>query len=214
MPNTPPTPPRPIHIVVGFDFSPLSQLSLREAAAVASQSGSAVLHIAHIIELHRLKVAHQRGQEIESDIAFEIEPAVEEALREAGAGDGVRVFTHVLPGHASTELLNLADEVEADLIVVGTHGRRAIGRVLVGSVADKVMRHASCPVLVMRPRRYQSLGGQVPEPPCPACVEARTKSGGAEWWCSAHQRPWVPPHRYSYKGGTLESFHADGTPFW
>src|SRR5438105_11382148 len=53
-------------------------------------------------------------------------------------------------GDAAAEIIRVARELPADLIVMGTHGRTGIGRLLMGSVAEHVMRHAPCPVLTVR----------------------------------------------------------------
>jgi len=54
-------------------------------------------------------------------------------------------------GKASTEIVKVAREWAADMIVIGSHGRGGVTRLLVGSVAEAVVRHAPCPVLVVRP---------------------------------------------------------------
>ena len=134
----------------------------------------------------------------------------EQALRAQRDPIQVNVFHHVIEAPPARAILEVAEEVGADLILVGTHGRTGISRALLGSVAEKVVREAGCPVLVMRPRRPEDAALQ-PEPPCAACTAARERSGGAEPWCGVHGRPWRPPHRYTYRGGALEPFHADGS---
>lgn len=62
----------------------------------------------------------------------------------------IRVAHELLRGDPASEIVRLADEAKADLIVMGTHGRRGITRFLMGSVAEGVMRHAPCPVLTVR----------------------------------------------------------------
>jgi nucleotide-binding universal stress UspA family protein len=57
---------------------------------------------------------------------------------------------HLLQGHPADEIVRLASGHMVDLIVVGTHGRTGLTRVLVGSVAESIMRHAKCPVLVVK----------------------------------------------------------------
>ena len=57
---------------------------------------------------------------------------------------------HVCAGEAGHEITNLARELDADIIVVGTHGRSGLGRVLLGSIATNVTKHAPCSVLIVR----------------------------------------------------------------
>ena len=64
---------------------------------------------------------------------------------------GVEAKGQVLIGYAAEEILNRAREEKADLIVMGTHGRKGIDRILFGSVAEKVVKNADMPVLTVRP---------------------------------------------------------------
>jgi nucleotide-binding universal stress UspA family protein len=77
--------------------------------------------------------------------------ALKDHLRELHpTGPGVRVETYLREGDPAEEILRLADDVGADLIVIGTHGRRGLARAVLGSVAESVMRRARCPVLTVR----------------------------------------------------------------
>ena len=64
---------------------------------------------------------------------------------------GVSVESRVVSGYAAEEIVNVAEEVGADMIVLGTHGRKGIDKILFGSVAEKVIKTAKVPVLSMRP---------------------------------------------------------------
>jgi nucleotide-binding universal stress UspA family protein len=184
-------------IVVGFDGSPLSQLAVREAAALAAERPDTDIHVLAVVD------------EIREGYAVTLAEAAGAALRGFGAGEGPRVFPHALTGEPAREIVRMADAVEADLIIVGTHGRRGLKRLLVGSVAEHVMRRARCPVLVMRPRHYDEQPELVPEPPCPDCVEVRERTNGATWWCEVHAQPREPAHRYSYQSGDVSPYHPD-----
>lgn len=65
---------------------------------------------------------------------------------------GIEAKGQVLIGYAAEEILNRAREENVDLIVMGTHGRKGIDRILFGSVAEKVVKNADMPVLTIRPR--------------------------------------------------------------
>ncbi len=76
------------------------------------------------------------------------------ALKAEFESKGVRsVRTAILEGHAGTAIVDAAAAEQADVVVMATHGRGGIGRALLGSVADHVVRHAPCPVLLVRPPR-------------------------------------------------------------
>jgi len=88
-----------------------------------------------------------------ADVAARISQAAQEALDKAVAalgGRGVPVDGILRDGAAADEILRLADEIDADLIVIGSHGRRGIAKALLGSVAESVVRHAHRPVVTIR----------------------------------------------------------------
>jgi hypothetical protein len=104
-------------------------------------------------------------------------------------------------------------DVEADLVVVGTHGRRGLTRLMLGSVAEGTVRLAPCPVLVVRPKAVPAAVPTI-QPPCPRCVEARTASGGKQFWCEQHSERHGQRHTYhqgdrvSADGGMPLVFHG------
>ena len=63
------------------------------------------------------------------------------------------VRTAIIEGHAGTAIVDAAIAEHADVIVMATHGRGGLGRAFLGSVADHVVRHSPCPVLLVRPPR-------------------------------------------------------------
>jgi nucleotide-binding universal stress UspA family protein len=72
------------------------------------------------------------------------------ALIEEIAHGGVHVTAHCREGLPFEELMSLASEQSVDLIVLGTHGHTGLSHILLGSVAEKVVRHARCPVMTVR----------------------------------------------------------------
>ena len=73
------------------------------------------------------------------------------SLSASGREKGVKVETMVAEGDVHNEIIRAAEEKKADLIIMGTHGRRGLNRLLLGSVAESVTRRAHCPVLLIRP---------------------------------------------------------------
>jgi nucleotide-binding universal stress UspA family protein len=94
------------------------------------------------------------------------------------------ILGHLTYGAPARGILGLAAELRADVIVVGTHGKRTIERWMLGSVSEQVVRKASCAVLVARPKRYPTEPSV--EPPCPDCVVVRKASRGQQLWCVRH----------------------------
>jgi nucleotide-binding universal stress UspA family protein len=115
--------------------------------------------------------------------------------RPDGPRGTVRVLAHLRSHEPAHQIAQLASDLEVDLVVVGTHGRGAVARFFMGSVAERVARLAPCPVLVFRPKGAPP-EYPVIEPPCPDCVEARTLSGGREYWCLQHRRRQGQRHAY------------------
>ena len=108
-----------------------------------------------------------------------------------------KVVTHVRVDAKAQEIAQLASDLEAELVVIGTHGRRGMSRVLMGSVAEACVRLAPCPVLVVRPKRPTPLVPVI-EPPCPACVNARLETKGATLWCEQHRERHGRRHTYNF----------------
>lgn len=86
-----------------------------------------------------------------SDVIRKEAAHVLEKVRARAARDGVAIQVEIREGHPADEIVRAA--TQKDLIVIATHGRRGLTRMLLGSVAETVIRHAACPVLVVRHAR-------------------------------------------------------------
>ena len=197
-------------VVVGCDFSPLSQYAVTMAAAIAAPVPGATIEALYVSPPGGHRLSYQQRTCVTDEIRAQLMDFIEAGVRAAGV-TSIKVHAHVYPGDPATEILRLAEDVGADLIVVGTHGRVGVKRLVMGSVAEQVTREARCPVLVMRRRNYQEHPELVPEPACADCVAVREQTSGATRWCAVHERPWVPAHRYAYRDGVLHPYHADGS---
>lgn len=139
-------------IVVPVDFSEHARGALAQARELAASFGAA------------LRVLHVFGRPIHPEIyigGMPLEtpefPAVEGSLREAletfvreGSGPAVETSVHVTEGRAVAGILDFAQDADADLIVIATHGLTGLAHVLLGSVTEKVVRRAPCPVLTVK----------------------------------------------------------------
>jgi nucleotide-binding universal stress UspA family protein len=148
---------RPGVVLVPTDFSQTARHALEVAQQVATSMGPARLVLAHAyyvpVEIEVL-IATERGGDgglldRMSDAAAEELERILENLQEAG------VSVEYAARHGSPEQVieELAKEFNADLIVMGTHGRSGLRRALMGSVAEHVVRTAECPVLTVRPTK-------------------------------------------------------------
>jgi nucleotide-binding universal stress UspA family protein len=114
-----------------------------EHAAALARHHDAVLHGFYVVDTSTI-----RGLAKENGIDETLEAEGEEALDhiEEIAGDGVRVERSIVQGSPSSEIVDYADKIGADLIVMGTKGRGGVDRMLLGSVAERVVRMANVPV--------------------------------------------------------------------
>jgi nucleotide-binding universal stress UspA family protein len=142
-------------ILVATDFSNYSKEALDYASHLA-KALKADLFLLHIFETPvysgigvspgvRPKV-RQWIKELKAEEAKRLE-----TLAKATERQGVTVHPLFREGIPFLEILEAAQELPADLIVLGTHGRTGLGHVLMGSVAERVVRNAPCPVLTVRP---------------------------------------------------------------
>jgi len=139
----------PIHTILHpTDFSERSEPALRLAGALSRDYG------AHLIVLHVAVppplLAYGEGYVPPETDAHLVE--CREQLRQLSLPDtgGIRAERRLLEGDPATEIVREARDIHADLIVMGTHGRTGLARLLMGSVAEQVVRQAPCPVLTMK----------------------------------------------------------------
>ncbi|MGK3994313.1 universal stress protein [Sorangium sp. So ce1024] len=193
-------------IVVGVDFSELSNRALDQALESACSRENAEVHAIYVEPESWVGVGLMRAPAVATrpDVALQqLQQRASERVRALGSRlDGKRlkrVVVHFRRGAAAEHIAQLAADLDADLVVVGSHGHRGLERLLLGSVAERVARLARCPVWIVRPKDHAT-AGRVPEiePPCPECVKHRQETGGAALWCARHAEHHIRPHRYSY----------------
>jgi nucleotide-binding universal stress UspA family protein len=152
----------PTKILLATDGSREAELAARTAADLGEKTGSE-LHLVHVFGIAPVgppvypEATDLQGVEREAEVeerqriseqrAREVLEAEVGKVRSAG---GMVAQGHLIEGRVAPEVVALAEEIGAGLIVMGSKGRGGIRRALMGSVSDSVMRHAHCPVLVMR----------------------------------------------------------------
>jgi nucleotide-binding universal stress UspA family protein len=199
-------PNKPYVIVVGVDFSESGDIALETAFRLADERYPAELHAVNVMPAY-VPTTDPEGQVWSAgmvpslgDTSTRLRSHVEQKLLEHQAS-GVRraparVVTHVRSDAPAHEVAQLAADLEADLVVVGTHGRRGISRLLLGSTAEATVRLAPCPVLVARAKHKPEVSEPTIEPPCPRCLETRAATNGAEMWCEQHRERHGQRHTY------------------
>ncbi len=143
-------------VLLATDGSPESARAARMAVELTNSLGS---------ELHVVHVALVPGVHVEPESVI-YDPDFYERMRERGQSDarerldeqvakvkeagGTVAGAHARVGRPDAEIVHLAEELDADLVVLGSRGLGPLRRALMGSVSDSVVRHAHCPVLVIR----------------------------------------------------------------
>ena len=140
----------PTRIVVATDGSSEAQLALTTAADLANSTDSE-LHVLHVGEVplvyHPERYAYRSQYEEHEKEAQQILEAEVERIDGAGA---TVAQAHLRMGRADEEIVELAQSIDAGLIVMGSRGQGRLRRALVGSVSESVVRHAHCPVTIVR----------------------------------------------------------------
>ena len=190
--STTPT-PTTLSMVVGLDFTDADGPAFDQAARIAQRVRGSELHLVHVFhtepsaERSRELVDHRR-------LYVNEKVAIATSLR------GITIGIHLRAGKPVREIVQLATEVHADIIVVGSHKGPHLKQWIVGSTAEKLIAGAPCPVFVASPTPpVPEKHEPMIEPPCPQCVQARKASGGATWWCERHQHLASGAHTYSYQ---------------
>lgn len=169
---------RPVQVVVAYDLSPSGEVALQRAIEVVARAPQHVLHVITVLDAHRglHKVTYDSAEAMQQTLRDH----VGSAFNNRPTAAEVQFFIHCRIGKPVDEILNLAREVGADLVFVGSHNKPSIERMLLGSVSEQIVRQAGCPVMVARPKTYESVDLMK-----------------VVLYDHPH-KDYVPPHRYSY----------------
>jgi nucleotide-binding universal stress UspA family protein len=169
------------HVVVAYDFSDSSKVALERAIDLACRAPEHVLHVVAVID-------HDQDYHFAEQVQQQLLDQLRETFAQRSTSGEVHFFVHARIGSAAEEILDLASEIGADMIVIGSHGRTGMRRVLLGSVSETVVRRARCAVIVARAKGYPSVELEhIVDAPHPA----------------GHRRP--TPHRYSYSSSMVQT---------
>ena len=190
------TPSQPYIILAALALDETGELALREAARIAQQRPGSELHLVHVVLEEAPAASAMALVSLEQRLAAAptlIRNYVEQVWTETPA----KVVAHLRAGQPSRSILQAAVDINADIVVVGTHRRAGIKKLMLGSVAEQVLQHAHCPVLIALPKDYagKSLSDTI-QPPCPDCLEQRKATQGETYWCERHSRSYQKPHVY------------------
>jgi nucleotide-binding universal stress UspA family protein len=178
-------------ILVGVSYDDTGENALRMAFDMARWRPTTV-HVAHVLPesafANRLTSVGDHAQQLAAhprQLADFVRPFIAEPAPE--------VVVHVRVGDPVTALLQLALDQDAELLVVGTHGRRGLERFALGSVAQALVNAKRLPVVVAAPRAFGGMQAtELPTPECADCVALRKATHDRELWCKQHARAHVP----------------------
>ena len=140
-----------MRILVGSDLSSVSDVAIRQGAALL-KAKSDELALCHVLPAPQLRTLFPQEHERDLAALLELQPRFTAALQAQAervfGSKSVPFSVFVEHGSDYSELVRRAEQWQADLLVVGSHGRAGLSRLLVSGVADRVVRHATCPVLV------------------------------------------------------------------
>lgn len=190
------TPSQPYIILAALALDETGVCALREAARIAQQRPGSELHLVHVVLEEAPASSALELVSLEQRLAAapaQIKNYVEQVWSETPS----KVTAHLRAGQPSRSILQTAVDINADIIVVGTHRRAGIKKLMLGSVAEQVLDHAHCPVLIALPKDYSGKSpSDMIQPPCPECLQLRKATHGESYWCERHSRSYLKPHVY------------------
>ena len=144
-------------IMVATDFSPHSEVAINYATEFSKTFGAEILLASIVEEPSLMAELPPMGEAyFPPNLAEMQQQSAEKALQRKIEEHGLsNARTIVTVGTPFVEIVRIAREEEVDLLIIGTHGRGAIAHMLLGSVAEKIVRKAPCPVLTVRSGEHE-----------------------------------------------------------
>src|ERR1041384_6892380 len=151
-------------ILLPTDFSGCANFALPYAASIARAAAATIICV-QVVEPVVPAVGYTGLAEPMpiADISDQLEDSAERQLpklAECEECSGLKIEAVIVHGDAAAEIVRVAAEREVDLIVISSHGRTGLGRMIFGSTAEAVVRHAKCPVLVVKPPADEEENGE------------------------------------------------------
>jgi len=137
-------------VLIATDFSEASDKALRHALAIARHYG-AKLYLVHVVSSLGFTLVGPEAVNLATQIVSRDASELENRLVQSGALAGLRHEVIVTQGNVWDQLGKIIGDEQVDLVVIGTHARRGLGKLLLGSVAEHIFRHAGCLVLTVGP---------------------------------------------------------------
>jgi nucleotide-binding universal stress UspA family protein len=187
--------PRPYKILIAYAFEPTADVALQIGLNLAAGNPAAELHVVHAVAVPAALASEALPETVDrlEQARLLLRERVEAAWRQHG---GKQIIAHVRPGDPDAVVIQAAIDIDADLLVVGSHRHSGIRKLVLGSVAERLCHNAHCPVLLAVPKDFGGTATPTIEAPCPDCLSTRKQSANARFWCERHSRPYLEPHIY------------------
>jgi nucleotide-binding universal stress UspA family protein len=190
--------PQPYKILIAVAFDPTAEPALHEGMSLAAGHPGAELHVVHVASdpgpIGATRTLLPTTADAPEDPAETLRRRIELIWQKTGE---LRVIAHIRSGDPAQMILQAAIDIGADIIVVGSHRRAGLKKLVLGSVAEQVLHAAHCPVLIVVTKDY---AGTVESPRvaplCPECVAVRRATANASFWCERHSKTYLQPHIY------------------
>jgi nucleotide-binding universal stress UspA family protein len=179
-------------VLVGYDLSETGGYVFEQSVHLARRVPNSVIHFLHVTK-------GDTSQARIRQLGGELQLYVSDKAASMGGLAGLRVGVHVREGDPVKEIVQFAAEVDAALIVLGTSKHPRLKMLGVGTVVERLLPHAPCPVLLAGPvpteprTHYPAI-----EPACPDCLRVRKESNGETWWCERHTSHGASAHGHVY----------------
>lgn len=193
-------------ILVAMAFDETDAAALQEAARLSALRPHSELHVVHSVSEDSGVTATEGLVEVDGRLQ-EAPKEMQRRIEALQAAIPRRIVGHVRIGSPARAIVQTAADIDADVIVVGTHQRRGLKKMVLGSIAAQVVQEAHCPVLVAIPKdhSFEAQSERV-DPPCPECVAVRTRTHHEQLWCEQHSHGYLKPHVYEPSGKARSSF--------
>lgn len=149
-------------IAVGVDFTETGDHALRHAMRLTRQLPDSELHVIYVVRAEKTLHNAKKLDELSTQLRGKVDELRAHVAQICAPPSGAEPFSqeivfHARLGEPAAALHQTAVDIDADLIVVGTHGRTGVEKLILGSVAEELVRNAHVPVVVAHPKDYSKL---------------------------------------------------------
>jgi len=182
-------------MVVAIEFDSEGDLALTEAMELARHREGCELHVVHVV--HDVGMARQ--PQALDEASQQLRQVMDERIVAMSGPAQLSISLHIRLGEPAHCVAQLAADVDADLIIVGVHERKAVKRLFTPSVTADLMNKGHCPLLLIKLKSHAERDRSPSiQPPCPECLRTQQQTDGAQWWCEMHASKHAYGHSYTY----------------